>query len=154
MYPSIWEGMAINLSMYWGENPNLSIHPFCWGGNSNSSTLLKLVIQYPSSLEKVTLHVSTYIWEGMVFVEGMATHLQIYLGGNWNSSIYLYLERDGHPSTHFEEGDDQKSIYLFGREFKFIYPTCFLAGDGHSSTPIPICLAGGWHSIYLPTYRG
>ena len=80
IYPSIEEGMAKNLpiylgensnssirhvfwqGMYLGENPNLSIHPFCWGENSNSSTLLKVVIQYPSSLEEVTLHVSTFIF--------------------------------------------------------------------------------------------
>ena len=93
--------LTINLSMYLGENPNLSIHPFCWGGNLNSSTLLKVVIQYPSSLEKMTLHVSTYIfgrgwflWKGWPFIytsiwegteilsiyiwKGMAIHLPIY----------------------------------------------------------------------------
>ena len=117
IYPSLWDGVAINLAISSGEGGDLFIHLLGKG----------MPPIYPS------------------IYEGMANNLPIYLGGDNPLSTYLFvkgcpsswvgivmylisfLKRNGYLSTHlFERGwlylgrDGHLSIYLFGKGLPLI----------------------------------
>ena len=129
IYPSLWDGVAINLTISLGEGGDLFIHllgkgmppiypsiyegmainlPIYLGGDSPLSTYL-FVKGCPIIWEGIVIDRSIYLlfiyfWKGWSFIypsfwEGIAIHLAIYFGEGGNLNAHL-LGKGCHLFTH------------------------------------------------------